>query len=83
MRELDPIRMSNELLHHLNAGDKVAIISRFPDKISNFTATLQRRGLQVRTITGQNGVQDFSQVGDQGDHRRPKIDFFPLCSIAQ
>ena len=58
-RELDPIQTSNNLLQHLNAGDKVAIIGRFPDKIANFTATLQDRGLQVRSITNQNGVQDF------------------------
>lgn len=60
MSELDPVRTSNELLQHLNSGDKIAIISRFPEqKLGNFTAVLRKRGLRVRFITGHNGVQDF------------------------
>jgi hypothetical protein len=59
MKELSPNRTSNDLLQHLNVGDKVAIISRYPDKMSNFAALLQKRGLHVRTIVNQTGVQDF------------------------
>lgn len=60
MRELDPVRTSNELLRHLTAGNKVAIISRFPQqKLGNFTAVLRKRGLRVRFVTGQSSVQDF------------------------
>jgi len=59
MKELPPTRISEDLLQHLNVGDKVAIISRYPDKMENFTESLQNRGLHVRTIANQTGVQDF------------------------
>jgi hypothetical protein len=59
MKELPPTRTSENLLHHLNVGDKVAIISRYPDQLADFTESLQNRGLHVRTIANQTGVQDF------------------------
>jgi hypothetical protein len=59
-RELDPNQTSTELLGHLRAGDKLAIVSRFDESLlDNFTTVLLQRKLQVRFITGLTGVQGF------------------------
>lgn len=59
-RELNPQQTSTELLGHLKAGDKVAIVSRFDERsLANFTGILLDRGLHVRFITGLSGVQGF------------------------
>jgi hypothetical protein len=58
--ELNPQRTAEELFGHLQPGDKVAITTRFNNAVTQeYVKQLQRRGLQVRTITGQSGVQDF------------------------
>ena len=58
---MGPNQTARDLFGHLVPGDKVAIVSRF--KLSahekQFIRALQRRGLQVRYIQGQTGVQDF------------------------
>jgi hypothetical protein len=59
-RELNPHQTSTDLLAHLKAGDKVAIVSRFDERsLANFTGALVDRGLHVRFITGLSGVQGF------------------------
>jgi hypothetical protein len=59
-RELNPYQTSTELLGHLKAGDKVAIVSRFDEhSLANFTGALIDRGLHVRFISGLSGVQGF------------------------
>jgi hypothetical protein len=69
--ELPPHQTASELLGHLKEGDKVAITTRRRNNNKNgndttTTTTLQKyvtamtnRGLQVRVIEGQSGVQDF------------------------
>ncbi len=58
--ELSPYKVAHEAFGHLNAGDKVAFTSRASlEFVSNYTAALQDRGLQVRIIQGQNPTQDF------------------------
>jgi len=58
-KELPPDRVANELLSHLNVGDKVVLLSRFTKTLKPFVKLIQKRGLIVRTITGQSGIQDF------------------------
>lgn len=58
--ELGPTQTARDLFGHLNPGDKVAILSRFSQESSQpYIDALVQRGLQVRFITGQSGVQDF------------------------
>jgi len=61
-KELDPNRTANELLGHLSEGDKVAIISRFSSEkehMQPYVDAMTQRGLNVRVIKTQTGVQDF------------------------
>mmetsp|Transcript_28232 Transcript_28232/g.40430 ORF Transcript_28232/g.40430 Transcript_28232/m.40430 type:complete len:441 (+) Transcript_28232:138-1460(+) len=59
-RDLDENRTSYELLGHLNAGEKVAIISRFSEEeLRNYTGSLRERGIQTRFVTGHTGPQAF------------------------
>jgi hypothetical protein len=58
--ELGPEQTANDLFGHLKTGDKVAIVSRFSkEHAQSHIDALERRGLQVRYVTGQTGVQDF------------------------
>jgi hypothetical protein len=58
--ELSPSKVAHELFGHLEAGEKVAFTSRTSSEfVSNYTAALNARGLQVRIIEGQNPTQDF------------------------
>ena len=59
--ELDENVAANELLGHLQPGDKVAIISRFANhnETQLYADAMERRGLTVRIIKGQSGVEDF------------------------
>lgn len=59
--EIGPDQMANELFGHLQPGDKVAITTR---RLGNnatqpYVEALRRRGIQVRVVVGQTGVQDF------------------------
>jgi hypothetical protein len=60
-QELDPNRTAYELLAHLRWGDKVVLLSRFSeeDVLQPYINSMKDRGLQVRVITGQTGVQDL------------------------
>jgi hypothetical protein len=58
--ELGPNQTARDLFAHLNAGDKVAIITRFDATFAQpYVDALERKGLQVRVVTGQTGVQDL------------------------
>lgn len=59
-RDLD-VNQAYELLGNLNAGGKVAIISRFEEKdLKNYKGVLQKEGgLNVRFVSGQTGPEDF------------------------
>jgi hypothetical protein len=59
-KDLNVRQITYELLGHLSAGEKVAVVSQFQEKIlANYTVALRDRGLQVRFVTGQTGPQDF------------------------
>jgi hypothetical protein len=58
--ELSPNQTARELFGHLQAGDKVAITTRFEKEDARpYVDALQRRGLQVRVIAGQTDREDF------------------------
>ena len=58
--ELSPQRMAQELLGHLPAGSKVAIVSRGEAYVDLYVKALRERSLQVRTTpSDHSGVQDF------------------------
>jgi hypothetical protein len=59
--ELNPNRTANELFRNLKSGDKVAITSRFfsDPTVQTYVDALTSRGIQVRVIQGQTGVEDF------------------------
>jgi hypothetical protein len=58
--EMGPKQAANDLLGHLQPGDKVAILSRFNSTfVEPYMDAIKQRGLQVRFIEGQTGVQDF------------------------
>jgi hypothetical protein len=58
--ELGPNQIAQEVLGHLNAGDKVAMISRIHDEyVEEHVQALRRRGLVVRVVQGNSGEQDF------------------------
>jgi hypothetical protein len=58
--ELSPNKTANELFGHLQAGDKVAITSRFTDYRSNpYVDAFHARGIAARIVKGQNPEQDF------------------------
>jgi hypothetical protein len=58
--ELGPQQLARDLLGHLERDDKVAIVSRFTQETAQpYIDALTERGLNVRFIAGQTGVQDF------------------------
>jgi hypothetical protein len=59
-QELSPNQTAAELFGHLQPGDKVAIVSRFGIEHGKpYIDALEERGLQVRLVEGQSGMQDF------------------------
>jgi hypothetical protein len=57
--ETSPNKTSNELLGHLNVGDKVAIVAKgTTEALRDYVPVLEKRGLQVRVVH-QSGIQDF------------------------
>jgi hypothetical protein len=59
--EMGPHQTARDLLGNLNSGDKLAILSRFNASAydEQLIRDLEDRGVQVRFISGQSGVQDF------------------------
>lgn len=58
--ELSPNQTANELFHDLSPGDKVAMISRFKNGLTQqYVDAMERQGLQVRLISDQSPVEDF------------------------
>ena len=59
--EMGPKQTARDLFGHLKSGDKVAILSRFNSTadVNPFLRVLTSRGLKVRFISGQTGMQDF------------------------
>mmetsp|Transcript_11160 Transcript_11160/g.23527 ORF Transcript_11160/g.23527 Transcript_11160/m.23527 type:complete len:415 (+) Transcript_11160:135-1379(+) len=58
--ELKADQVASDLFGHLKPGEKIAIITRFTSELAQpYVSALRARGLQVRVIEGQNGVQDF------------------------
>jgi len=57
--ELGPNQTAYELLGHLKPGDKVALLSRFPNILKPYRKALEGRGIKTRIISGQTGPQDF------------------------
>jgi hypothetical protein len=59
--ELSPNKTAFELFGNLQAGDKVAITSRYDThpSVQPYVDALTRRGIKVRVITGQSGVEDL------------------------
>lgn len=58
-QEIGPNQTARDLFGHQRPGDKVAIISRFPDQVKNYVEALELLGLKVRVVTGQSGEEDF------------------------
>lgn len=58
-QELSPTDVAQKLLAHLPAGSKVALVTRYANDAVAYQHALQQRGLQVRRIVNQTGVQDF------------------------
>lgn len=60
LQEVSPNQTAHVLFAHLQAGDKVAITTRFNNaRASEHVEALTGRGIEVRVIEGQSGVQDF------------------------
>ncbi|KAL3935363.1 MAG: hypothetical protein SGBAC_009107 [Bacillariaceae sp.] len=58
--QLGPNVTASRIFKDYQPGDKVAIVSRFPDKIEEFINALKdQKGIQARYIEGQTGNQDF------------------------
>jgi hypothetical protein len=57
---MSPFKITNELFRDKVSGEKIAIVTRIKDSVvSEIVQLLTGRGLQVRVITGQSGVQDW------------------------
>jgi hypothetical protein len=60
LEDATPNQTAHALFGHLQVGDKVAITSRFDNAlVQTQVHALQARGLEVRVVTGQSGIQDF------------------------
>jgi len=60
LEDVSPSQTVNVLLEHLRPGDKVSITTRtFNEHLQLHLDAMQARGLQVRVIQGQSGMQDF------------------------
>jgi hypothetical protein len=60
-QEMGPHQTARDLLGHLQKGDKLAIVSRFGQTSheDQLIEALEARGIQVRFVSKQTGVQDF------------------------
>lgn len=59
-RELNPRQTAEQLFGRLKKGDKVAMISRFKNDVTQqYVQALEDRALQVRLVSGQSPVEDF------------------------
>jgi hypothetical protein len=58
-QELDPNSTAELLFAKMRPGEKIAIVSRFADKVQPYVVALESRGLSVRVIRNQTSVQDF------------------------
>jgi len=56
--EIGSTQMAYNMLGHLTAGDKVALVTPSPEIAQLYKAKLEQRGIQVR-IVSQSRVQDF------------------------
>lgn len=69
MAELHPTQTANQLFGHLHAGDQVAITTRtINDDTQQYRTALEQKGLSVRIITNQTGVQDFCFLSKTKNH---------------
>jgi hypothetical protein len=60
LEETTPNQTAQVLFGHLKPGDKVAITSRFDNEgLQVQVQALKDRGLRVRVVLGQSGIQDF------------------------
>lgn len=58
--ELSPERTGSDLFGHLHRGEKVALTSRLQNpQTQEYVDALNSRGLQVKLIANQTGVEDF------------------------
>ena len=58
--ELSPYQTAHELFGHLQAGDRIAMTTRWHNPLSQaYVDAMTARGLVVRVVTNQTGVQDF------------------------
>ncbi len=60
LEDVSPQQTAHVLLHHLQAGDKVAMTTRIHNEQSQrHVNALRAKGVQVRVIEGQSASQDF------------------------
>lgn len=60
LEDVTPRQTSNILLNHLKPGESVAITTRFYNQaVIDLERELMQKGLQVRVIHGQSGMEDF------------------------
>jgi hypothetical protein len=60
LEDVSPQQTASVLFGHLKAGDKIAITAReHNERLQAHVDALEARGLQVRVISGQGGIQDF------------------------
>lgn len=60
LQEVSPDQAADTLFGHLQKGDKLAITTRFHNElVQEYERTLTARGIQVRIIQGNTGIQDF------------------------
>jgi hypothetical protein len=60
LQEVSPNQTAFVLFGHLRAGDKVVITTRFNNaRAKEHIDALKARGIQVRVVEGQTGIQDF------------------------
>lgn len=57
--ELSPQQVASDLFANHQPGDKVAIISRFSQGLQGYQEALEAKGLKVRILEDQSGIQDF------------------------
>ena len=59
--ELNAFRAANELFGNLNPGDRVAIVSKYPDHPTTleYVSALAERNVTARIVTDGTAAQDF------------------------
>jgi hypothetical protein len=59
-QEMSPFKVAHELFREKISGEKIAIVTRIDDAVvSEIVQLLRERGLQVRVIAGQSGLEDW------------------------